>query len=93
MNQSRYADPEADSLGYPHREVPPCRRGTPSQSSCRIACAAPGCVYLTHGQCPWPQWSALTDDERKRYNRQWPHDGSESGQRLLAKLPRKGEKR
>jgi len=65
---SVYADPDADAKGYPHRHTPPCQRGTPSQSGCRIACAAPCCVYLTHGNCPWPNWGKLTREERNDYN-------------------------
>jgi hypothetical protein len=66
---SPFADPDADSKGYPHRRTLPCQRGTPSQFGCRISCAAPACVYLTHGNCPWSAWGKLTHTERDDYNK------------------------
>jgi len=66
---SPFADPDADVKGYPHRRVPPCQRGTPSQSGCCVACVGAGCVYLRGGNCPWPNWGGLTHAERDDYNR------------------------
>jgi hypothetical protein len=83
--ESPFAEPEAERLGYPKRKDPPCMRGTPDQAGCRIACSAPSCVYLSHGNCPWPNWGRLTRDQRDRYNRAWPYDGSKSGTSYLSK--------
>jgi len=82
---SPFADPDAERLGYPKRRVPPCMRRTPNQVACRVACAAPACVYLRSGVCPWPAWASLSGDARLRFNGQWPYDGSGSGRRYLSK--------
>jgi hypothetical protein len=66
---SPFADHDADAKGYPHSRVPPCQRGTPNQSGCRVACIGAACVYLTHGNCPWPKWGGLTHTERDNYNK------------------------
>jgi len=68
MNDSPFADPDAEAKGYPKRRVPPCQRRTPNQSGCRVACIGGACVYLTHGNCPWPKWGKLTHQERDDYN-------------------------
>ena len=83
---SPFDDPEAVRLGYPKRKVPPCMQRTPDEMGCRVACAAPRCVYVRAGICPWPAWSALSADARLRYNHQWPYDGSKSGRLHLSKL-------
>ena len=67
--ESPFADTDADAKGYPHRDVPPCQHRTPDQSGCRVACFGGRCVYLTHGNCPWPNWGSLTRRERDDYNR------------------------